>query len=83
MYKAYAKRAFPIYYDQSDEKIAKSVLNREWKLFKLGRMPALLVVDKQQIIQYANYGDSMSDIPRNQEIIAVLEEINKLNTKLE
>ena len=77
MYKAYAKRAFPIYYDQSDEKIAKSVLNQEWKLLKLGRMPALLVVDKQQIIQYAHYGDSMSDIPRNQEIIAVLEEINK------
>ena len=83
MYKAYAKRAFPIYYDQSDEKIAKSVLNQEWKFFKLGRMPALLVVDKQQIIQYAHYGDSMSDIPRNQEIIAVLEEINKPNTKLE
>jgi peroxiredoxin len=79
MYKAYAKHAFPIYFDQSDEKIAKSVLKQEFKVFKLGRMPALLVIDKNQIIKYAHYGDSMSDIPRNEEILAVLEEINKNN----
>ncbi len=77
MYKAYADHQFPIYYDESDEKIANSVLNQEWKLFKLGRMPALLVIDKQQIIQYAHYGDSMSDIPRNEEILGILEELNK------
>ena len=77
MYKAYAKHAFPIYYDQSDEKIAKSVLKQEFKLFKLGRMPAILVIDAQQTIQYAHYGDSMSDIPRNEEILAQLEELNK------
>lgn len=77
MYKAYAKRAFPIYYDQSDEKIAKYVLKQEFKLFKLGRMPAILVVDAKQIIRYAHYGDSMSDIPRNEEILAILEELNK------
>jgi peroxiredoxin len=77
MYKAYAKHAFPIYYDQSDEKIASSVLNQEWKLFKLGRMPALLIIDTQQVIRYAHYGDSMSDIPRNEEVLKVLEELNK------
>ena len=77
MFKAYAHHKFPIYYDESDENIAKSVLNQEWKLFKLGRMPALLVIDAQQIIRYAHYGDSMSDIPRNEEILKVLEELNK------
>jgi peroxiredoxin Q/BCP len=40
-------------------------------------MPALLVIDTQQIIRYAHYGDSMSDIPSNKEILAILEELNK------
>ena len=52
-------------------------INQEFKIFKLGRMPAVLVIDAQQIIRYAYYGNSMSDIPRNEEILAILEELNK------
>jgi len=77
MYKAYAKHMFPIYYDASDEKIAKNVLNQEFKVFKLGRMPALLVVNKEQMIRYAYYGENMHDIPRNEEILSFLKELNK------
>ena len=77
MYKAHAKRAFPIYYDSSDKKISKRILKQQWRFFKLGRMPAILVIDKQQKIRYAHYGDSMSDIPRNEEVLRILEEINK------
>jgi peroxiredoxin Q/BCP len=78
MYKAHAKRMFRIYYDSSDKKISKRVLQQQWRFFRLGRMPALLVIDKQQKIRYAHYGDSMSDIPRNESILAVLEELNKV-----
>lgn len=74
--KAYAKRKFPIYYD-SDKHIAVEILNQEWKVFKLGRMPALLVVDKKQTIRYAHYGDNMHDIPENEEILGVLQDMNK------
>jgi peroxiredoxin Q/BCP len=77
MFKAHAKRVFPIYYDSSDRKISKRILRQQWKFFRLGRMPALLVIDTQQIIRYAHYGDSMSDIPSNKEILAILEELNK------
>ena len=47
------------------------------KLLKFGRMPALAVVDSLGRIRYRHYGSSMSDIPPNQEILAVLDQINQ------
>jgi len=47
------------------------------KLLKLGRMPALVVVDKEGKIRYQHYGDSMRDIPSNGEILSVLDDLNK------
>ena len=52
-----------------------SVLKRygqEIKLFKFGRMPAQVVVDKQGIARFVHYGDSMSDIPDNAELLELL-----------
>jgi peroxiredoxin Q/BCP len=46
--------------------------NQEVNIFKLGRMPALLVVDKQGVIRYHHYGRSMADIPANSEVLEVL-----------
>lgn len=40
---------------------------------KLGRMPALVVIDKEGRVHYRHYGSSMSDIPPNDEILALLE----------
>jgi peroxiredoxin Q/BCP len=48
-------------------------LHQEVAITKLGRMPAILVADKQGIIQYAYFGDSMSDIPSNADVLAVLD----------
>ena len=53
-----------------------SVYNQEVNLLKLGRMPAVLVVDKQGKIHFEHYGESMSDIPLNQEILGILDELN-------
>jgi peroxiredoxin Q/BCP len=56
-----------------------SVLKRfgqEVNLFKLGRMPAQVIIDRAGIARFAHYGKSMTDIPENQEIIAILEELN-------
>jgi len=44
------------------------MLKQEVKALKLGRMPALLIIDKQGIIKYAYYSDSMDDIPTNEEL---------------
>lgn len=45
---------------------------QEIKLFKFGRMPAQVVVDKEGIARFVHYGHSMSDIPGNDEILAGL-----------
>ena len=49
---------------------------QEIKLFKLGRMPAQVVVDKTGQARYVHYGHSMSDIPSNDEILALLDGLN-------
>lgn len=42
-------------------------------LFKLGRMPAQMLVDKNGILRYVHYGHSMSDIPENAEILELID----------
>ena len=57
-----------------------SVLKRygqEIKLFKFGRMPAQAIVDKDGIVRYVHYGNSMSDIPDNNELLSLIDEINE------
>jgi len=56
-----------------------SVLKRygqEVNLFKLGRMPAQVIVDKASIARYVHYGHSMSDIPENSELLDLLDQLN-------
>ncbi len=49
---------------------------QEVNLFKLGRMPAQVIVDKKGVARYAHYGHSMSDIPENSELISLLDQVN-------
>ena len=46
-------------------------------LFKLGRMPAQVMVDRTGIARFAHYGNSMSDIPENEELLQLLESFNQ------
>lgn len=46
-------------------------------LFKFGRMPAQVIVDKQGIARFVHYGKSMTDIPQNEELFSLIEEINQ------
>ena len=50
---------------------------QEVNLFKLGRMPAQVIVDRAGQARYVHYGHSMSDIPPNQELLALLDELNR------
>ena len=49
---------------------------QEVNLFKLGRMPAQVLIDKTGAARYVHYGHSMSDIPKNEELLALGDEIN-------
>jgi len=50
---------------------------QEIKLFKFGRMPAMVIIDKQGIVRFVHYGHSMSDIPENTEVLATLKMLNQ------
>jgi peroxiredoxin len=46
-------------------------------LLKLGRMPAMMIIDKNGKLRYQHYGDSMADIPENSEILSIVDDLNK------
>jgi peroxiredoxin len=50
--------------------------SQQFKLFKGGRMPALTVIDIEGKIRLMHYGDSMSDIPSDGEILSLLDTLN-------
>ena len=57
-----------------------SVLRRygqEVNLFKLGRMPAQVLIDKQSVARFVHYGHAMSDIPGNEEILQSIQTLNE------
>ncbi len=49
---------------------------QEINLFKMGRMPAQVLVDKAGVARFVHYGHSMSDIPENDELFALIDIIN-------
>jgi len=49
---------------------------QEIKLFKFGRMPAQVIIDKKGIVRFTHYGHSMSDIPANDEVLEILAGLN-------
>jgi len=50
---------------------------QEIKLFKMGRMPAQVIVDRTGTARYVHYGHAMSDIPPNEELLALLDALNQ------
>ena len=48
---------------------------QEVKLFKLGRMPAQMLIDKSGTLRYVHYGHSMTDIPLNEDIINLIKSL--------
>lgn len=62
------------------ERRVARLYRQEVNLFKLGRMPLNCVVDKSGYIRFAHYGASMSDIPSNDDLFRVIDELNKASS---
>ncbi len=56
---------------------AARLYDQEVTLFKLGRVPAQMIIDKQGVVRYVRYSRSMADIPENEEIYIILDKINQ------
>jgi len=50
---------------------------QEVSLFKFGRQPAQVTIDKTGRARFVHYGHDPSDIPTNEEILKLLETMNK------
>jgi peroxiredoxin len=61
--------------------IIAKLYGQEVKMLKLGRMPALFIIDKEGLIRSSHHGNSMSDIPPNTDVLNLLEKLNKENDK--
>src|SRR5512138_2765130 len=46
---------------------------QEVNLFKMGRMPAQVMVDKEGTARFVHYGHSMSDIPQTDDVLKGIE----------
>jgi peroxiredoxin len=58
-----------------EHRVAK-LYGQQVRWLKMGRMPALVVVDRQGRVYYQHYGSAMSDIPPDERILARLDELN-------
>lgn len=79
-------KAFSAYWDQHelpfiglpDPKAGVLKLyGQEVNLFKLGRMPAQVIVDKTGTARFVHYGHSMADIPDNRELFEILDRLGE------
>ena len=59
------------------EHIIANMYGQQVKLIKLGRMPASILVDKHGQIRYTHFGESMADIPETEEMLSLIDGLNK------
>ena len=78
-------KAFAAYFEKHDlpfiglpdpKASVLKLYGQEVNLFKLGRMPAQVIMDKAGMARFVHYGHSMSDIPENAEVLALLDQLN-------
>ena len=58
-----------------DHRVA-DLYGQQVKILRMGRLPALVVIDKLGRIRFRNIGDAMYDIPSNKHILSILDKIN-------
>ena len=61
-----------------DHQVAR-LYEQPFRLLKLGRLPSVTVVDRSGRLQFIHLGRSMRDIPTNQAILKVLDELQTSN----
>ena len=57
-----------------EHKVA-DLYGQQVKILRLGRMPELVVVDKEGNMRFKHLGRAMSDIPSDKEVLALLDEL--------
>ena len=74
--KYWAKESLPFVGLPDPTHSVLKLYGQQVNLFKLGRMPAQVLIDKAGVARYVHYGHSMSDIPENAEVLGLADELN-------
>ena len=69
------KEALPFVGLPDPEHTVLKLLGQKINLFKFGRMPAQLIIDRQGVVRFVHYGHSMSDIPNDEDVLALLDRL--------
>lgn len=73
----WAKENYPFVGIPDPEHHIADQYGQEARLLKLGRLPALAVVDLDGRIRYSHHGSDMQDIVANRTILDLLDELNR------
>lgn len=71
----WSKNQLPFYGLPDEELTVLKLYGQKVNLFKLGRMPAQMIIDKKGMLRFVHYGHSMQDIPENTELFGLLDEL--------
>lgn len=74
--KYWEKEALPFIGLPDPKASVLKLYGQEVNLFKLGRMPAQVLIDRAGLARFVHYGHSMSDIPANEEILELADILN-------
>ena len=74
--KYWMKEALPFIGLPDPEHQILKLYGQEASLFKLGRLPVHMLIDKSSILRYVHYGHSMADIPSNKEVMNLIKAID-------
>lgn len=71
----WSKNKLPFYGLPDEKHTVLKLYGQKVNLFKLGRMPAQMIIDKEGILRFVHYGHDMQDIPDNNELLGLLDEL--------
>lgn len=69
----FSKNGFDFYGLPDKNQTVLKLYGQEVNLFKMGRMPAQMLIDRNGMLRYVHYGHSMQDIPDNEELFALID----------
>lgn len=71
----WSKNQLPFYGLPDEDHTVLKLYGQKVNLFKLGRMPAQMIIDKEGVLRYVHYGHNMQDIPDNTELFELLDKL--------
>ena len=79
--KYWRKEALPFTGLPDPKNSVLKLYGQEVNLFKPGHLPAQVLIDKEGTARHVHYGHSMSDIPSNEELQALIDEFSLVDCK--